>query len=73
METDACEAGKGDPMCVGDLDSYGVEIGRGCKYDETIAAIAIGAPNVQTTNLEGRDSNPFGRANKIKHLRKNAV
>ena len=27
METDACEAGKGDPMCVGDLDSYGVEIG----------------------------------------------
>lgn len=28
METDASEAGKGDPMCVGDLDSYGVEIGR---------------------------------------------
>ncbi len=31
METDACEAGKGDPMCVGDLDSYGVEIGRGMQ------------------------------------------
>jgi hypothetical protein len=30
-ETDACEAGKGDPMCVGDLDSYGVEIGRGMQ------------------------------------------
>lgn len=27
METDAGEAGKGDPMCVRDLDSYGVEIG----------------------------------------------
>jgi hypothetical protein len=28
METDAYEAGKGDPMFVRDLDSYGVEIGR---------------------------------------------
>jgi hypothetical protein len=34
METDACKAGKGDPMCVGDLDSCGVEIGRGMQiYD----------------------------------------
>ena len=31
METDAGEAGKGDPMCVGDLDSNGVEIGRGMQ------------------------------------------
>jgi hypothetical protein len=27
METDAVDARKGDPMCVRDLDSYGVEIG----------------------------------------------
>ena len=68
METDAGEAGKGDPMCVGDLDSYGVEIGRGCKYNEVIATIVIAAPNVQTTNLGVRSSNLFGRANKIKCL-----
>jgi len=28
METDAGDGGKGDLMCVRDLDSYGVKIGR---------------------------------------------
>jgi hypothetical protein len=32
METDAGDAGKGDPMCVRDLDSYGVEIGRPMQF-----------------------------------------
>ena len=62
METDAGDGGKGDLMCVRDLDSYGVEIGRGCKYDGMIATIVIATPNVQTTNLGGGSSNLFGRA-----------
>ena len=53
MEADACEARKGDPMCVGDLDRCGVEIGRGCKYTGVIAA-----PNAQTVEQEVGGSSP---------------
>jgi hypothetical protein len=31
METNVGGGGKGDPMCLGDLGSYSVEIGRGMQ------------------------------------------
>jgi hypothetical protein len=71
METDAGDVGKGNPMCVRDLDGYGAEIGRSMQIeleDRDNRDRGSESRDLKSVEQEVGGSSPPNCTNKINNL-----